>query len=86
MEYPINKGVGKRVEFKGLTAGYLFLFAGGLAAVLLGRTWHFIDSEGRVRISCPGCRWVKPFRNGRAQAERDGKRFEIDRSGREFDF
>ena len=57
-----------------------------LAAVLLGRTWHFIDPGGRVRISCPGCRWVKPFRNGRAQAERDGKRFEIDRSGREFDF
>lgn len=35
MEYPINKGAGKRVEFKGLTASYLFLFAGGLAAVLL---------------------------------------------------
>lgn len=63
-----------------------FDFSEGLAAVLLGRTWHFIDPEGRVRISCPGCRWVKPFRNGRAQAERDGRRFEIDRSGREFDF
>lgn len=63
-----------------------FDFSEGLAAVLLGRTWHFIDPGGRVRISCPGCRWVKPFRNGRAQAERDGKRFEIDRSGREFDF
>lgn len=63
-----------------------FDFSEGLAAVLLGRTWHFIDPEGRVRISCPGCRWVKPFRNGRAQAERDGKRFEIDRSGGEFDF
>lgn len=63
-----------------------FDFSEGLAAVLLGRTWHFIDPGGRVRISCPGCRWVKPFRNGRAQAERDGKRFEIDRSGGEFDF
>lgn len=63
-----------------------FDFSEGLAAVLLGRTWHFIDPEGRVRISCPGCRWVKPFRNGRAQAERDGKRFDIDRSGGEFDF
>ena len=63
-----------------------FDFSEGLAAVLLGRTWHFIDPEGRVRISCPGCRWVKPFRNGRAQAERDGKRFEIDRSEGEFDF
>ena len=63
-----------------------FDFSEGLAAVLLGRTWHFIDPEGRVRISCPGCRWVKPFRNGRAQAERDGKRFEIDRSEGKFDF
>lgn len=63
-----------------------FDFSEGLAAVLLGRTWHFIDPEGRVRISCPGCRWVKPFRNGRAQAERDGRRFEIDPAGREFDF
>lgn len=63
-----------------------FDFSEGLAAVLLGRTWHFIDPGGRVRISCPGCRWVKPFRNGRAQAERDGRQFEIDRSGREFDF
>lgn len=35
MEYLINKGVGKRVEFKGLTASFLFLFTGGLAAVLL---------------------------------------------------
>lgn len=63
-----------------------FDFSEGLAAVLLGRTWHFIDPGGRVRISCPGCRWVKPFRNGRAQAERDGRRFEIDPAGREFDF
>lgn len=35
MEYPINKGVGKGVEFKGLTTMYLFILAGGLAAVLL---------------------------------------------------
>lgn len=63
-----------------------FDFSEGLAAVLLGRTWHFIDTEGRIRISCPGCRWVKPFRNGRAQAERDGKRVEIDPAGGEFDF
>ena len=26
-EYPINKGVGRQVEFKGLRAQYLFLFA-----------------------------------------------------------
>ena len=35
MEYPVNKGAGKGVEFKGLTTMYLFILAGGLAAVLL---------------------------------------------------
>lgn len=34
-EYRINKGVGRQVEFKGLTAQYLFLFVGGLAGVFL---------------------------------------------------
>lgn len=29
-EYPINKGIGRSVEFKGLKAQYLFIFAGGL--------------------------------------------------------
>ena len=28
-EYPINKGIGRPVEFKGLKAQYLFIFAGG---------------------------------------------------------
>ena len=32
-EWEINKGVGGTVEFKGLKAQYLFLFAGGLLAV-----------------------------------------------------
>lgn len=31
-EYPVNKGIGRPVEFKGLKAQYLFLFAGGLLA------------------------------------------------------
>lgn len=35
MEYQINKGAGKSVEFKGLKSQYLFIFAGGLVAVLL---------------------------------------------------
>ena len=35
MEYSINKGIGKSVEFKGLKAGYLFLFAAGLLAVFV---------------------------------------------------
>ena len=28
-EYNINKGIGQSVEFKGLKAQYLFIFAGG---------------------------------------------------------
>lgn len=35
MEYSINKGVGRSVEFKGLKAQYLFIFAGGLLAVFV---------------------------------------------------
>ena len=31
--WEINKGAGRTVEFKGLKAQYLFLFAGGLLAV-----------------------------------------------------
>lgn len=30
ISYPINKGVGKQVEFRGLTAQYLIIFAVGL--------------------------------------------------------
>lgn len=33
--YNINKGIGRTVEFKGLKAQYLFIFAGGMLAVLL---------------------------------------------------
>ena len=35
MEYSVNKGAGNPVEFKGLKSQYLFVFAGGLTAVLL---------------------------------------------------
>ena len=35
MEYPVNKGAGNPVEFKGLKSQYLFVFAGGLVTVLL---------------------------------------------------
>ena len=34
-EYEINKGVGRSVEFKGLKAQYLFIFAGGLLAMFI---------------------------------------------------
>ena len=33
--WDINKGIGRTVEFKGLKAQYLFLFAGGLLAVFV---------------------------------------------------
>ena len=32
MEFTINKGIGRTVEYKGLKAQYLFIFAGGLIA------------------------------------------------------
>lgn len=35
MEFEVNKGIGRTVEFKGLKAQYLFLFAGGLLGVFL---------------------------------------------------
>ena len=34
-ELPINRGIGKSVEFKGLKAQYLFIFVGGLLAVFV---------------------------------------------------
>lgn len=34
-EYIVNKGIGKEVEFKGLRAQYLFIFAGGLLSVFI---------------------------------------------------
>lgn len=33
--YKINKGIGRTVEFKGLKAQYLFIFAGGLLGLLV---------------------------------------------------
>ncbi len=35
MNYSINKGIGRTVEFKGLKAQYLFIFAGGLLGMLI---------------------------------------------------
>ena len=31
-KYPVNKGIGRSPEFKGLKSQYLFIFAGGLLA------------------------------------------------------
>lgn len=35
MNYNINKGIGRSVEFQGLKAQYIFLFAGGLLGVFV---------------------------------------------------
>lgn len=35
ISYNVNKGIGRTVEFKGLKAQYLFIFAGGLLSVLV---------------------------------------------------
>jgi hypothetical protein len=34
-DYPINRGIGKSVEFKGLKSQYLFIFVGGLLATFI---------------------------------------------------
>lgn len=34
-DYPINRGIGKSVEFRGLKAQYLFIFVGGLLALFI---------------------------------------------------
>lgn len=47
MEYDVNKGVGKQVEFKGLTAMYLFILAGGLTAVLLAVVVLYLAGAGQ---------------------------------------
>lgn len=35
VQFEINKGIGRSVEFKGLKAQYLFIFAGGLLTIFI---------------------------------------------------
>ena len=44
----MNKGVGRSVEFRGLTSQYLFLFAAGMLASLLLTTFRSIDYVCRI--------------------------------------
>ena len=46
MEYNINKGIGRNVEFNGLQAQYLYFFVGGLLAIFL----LFVIFCGMTRI------------------------------------
>lgn len=34
-DFPINKGIGKSVEFQGLKSQYLFIFVGGLLGIFI---------------------------------------------------
>lgn len=60
MEYGINKGIGKSVEFRGLKAQYLFIFAGGLLAVFVvfvSSTWQgsisgYVSLSALRRLRC----------------------------------
>ena len=61
-------------------------FSEGLAAVRLGEVWHFIDPAGRVVLTAPPCRSVKPFRQGRATIYTDEGDFRIDLAGNRFEF
>ncbi len=47
MEYNINKGIGKSVEFRGLRAQYLFIFAGGLLAVFVAFVILYMAGVGQ---------------------------------------
>ncbi|MCD8177632.1 MAG: DUF4133 domain-containing protein [Tannerellaceae bacterium] len=46
-EYPINRGIGKEVEFKGLKSQYLFIFAGGLLTVFVVFVILFMAGAGQ---------------------------------------
>lgn len=63
-----------------------FDFSEGLAAVRLGRYWHFIDPRGRTVLHCPACDAVKPFREGYATLVCGKRRQKIDKRGELFDF
>ncbi len=47
MKYQINKGAGNPIEFKGLKSQYLFIFAGGLVAVLLAVVILYVAGVGQ---------------------------------------
>ena len=57
-EWEINKGVGRSVEFKGLKAQYLFLFAGGLLGTFIVVVMHLLI--GVNQMVCLGIGLVVP--------------------------
>lgn len=61
-------------------------FSEGLAAVLLGGYWHFIDPTGAVVLHCPPCKTATSFYNGLATIETEDRRYKMDKRGNLFDF
>ena len=50
MDYRINKGAGRPIEFKGLKSQYLFFFAGGLVSVFLAVVVLYMAGVSRIRF------------------------------------
>lgn len=50
MDYRINKGAGRPIEFKGLKSQYLFFFAGGLVSVFLAVVVLYM--AGASQLAC----------------------------------
>ena len=50
-KWEINKGIGRSVEFKGLKAQFLFIFAGGLLGVFIITV--FLHLCGVNQVLCP---------------------------------
>ncbi len=58
-----------------------FDFREGLAAVSVGKCWHYIDEQGDIVLRCPRYDAVKSFRNGEAVVIEQGVRKRINRKG-----
>lgn len=59
-----------------------FEFSEGLALVKVGDVWHFVDTSGKVVITCGRGVGIKPFRNGATRIVREDGEFVIYRDGR----
>ena len=67
--WEVNKGVGRTVEFKGLKAHYLFLFAGGLLGIFIlvanvrheSQVWSIWIDEARSYKKTPEVSLEPPF-------------------------
>lgn len=53
-EFPINKGIGRSVEFKGLKAQYLFIFCGGLLVVFVLFVILYMSASTNGSVSASG--------------------------------